>query len=880
MTTRQKKKEAFTHVMENVLGFSDTSSMMLAMNELEYDSIEDIVTMDKEEVMKLSYEMVSSSDTVTIQVPMKSKKKLLHVLWWRDHEVSIKASKLVTTDDWMQLTEEEFDLFVDTVAANMARSSIKSDPDATSTVTVKQVNDFQRGHKRDLTVYKAFNGDRRMWFMTKRNWHSNAANDGIKHLMNNNYIVPPDGTLAKTLFEDQNQYFYNVLQNCVKGGQGLICLRKYELSLDGRKSYLDMLDFYERKENLTLIQTQCNMELSKMRLDRNYQGGPQKFFLAFQNIYLDLENCTGKIVPDEEKIGTLNAAMEDSRFNSVRTTIETLALQTKTPIDYASYLQSLITHAENLKSNTSRTRENNKSERSGGRNNEDNNNGNGGEKSWKKDFSAWVPIHEFKKLSKEEKDKRTKARAAAKRAREAQARHVNALQAPTESQVTPPCNTMVPYESGAQMMMPVQAGNSNYRESTHSGESPTIREIMKSQTKPKGVNSSMTLPPGVYTDQNGRQFQINAIRRLHISNLEIEENKNLCLIDGGSNNGLAGAGMRLYEMAEYPERVDIIGASDNVQDEMKGLPIGTYCAVVTSATGIRCLGLFHNYVGYCQGKSILSTNQSLAYGVKAYAEPRRFGGKQKIVTNEEYVFKLKYKGGLTYLPLEFPSDQDINKLPHVDFCSPGQWNPDEENDGNDDEIWFESMEDEEELSKEEFLDSRDGWFLDEIDLEDPEPERTVTSIKRSLVLAKVYVSGLSYKKKPWDYNALRPYFGWKPVEVIKHTMAAATQYAKNVMRLPMRRHFKSRFPALRVRRLDEVYATDTYYSSVKAHDGSTCVQIYCGRKSMFTDIFGMKTESQMPGTLMDFIRKWGAMNGLFSYNAKAQTSLAVQDILR
>jgi hypothetical protein len=42
----------------------------------------------------------------------------------------------------------------------------------------------------------------------------------------------------------------------------------------------------------------------------------------------------------------------------------------------------------------------------------------------------------------------------------------------------------------------------------------------------------------------------------------------------------------------------------------------------------------------------------------------------------------------------------------------------------------------------------------------------------------------------------------------------------------------------------------------------------------------MKTESQMPGTLLDFIRRWGAMQGLFSDNAKVQTSLAVCDILR
>eukprot|EP00957_Ditylum_brightwellii_P037763 2855584-Ditylum_brightwellii.AAC.1 len=34
----------------------------------------------------------------------------------------------------------------------------------------------------------------------------------------------------------------------------------------------------------------------------------------------------------------------------------------------------------------------------------------------------------------------------------------------------------------------------------------------------------------------------------------------------------------------------------------------------------------------------------------------------------------------------------------------------------------------------------------------------------------------------------------------------------------------------------------------------------------------------MPGTLMDFICKWGAMKGLFSDNAKAQTSMVVKDI--
>eukprot|EP00957_Ditylum_brightwellii_P180227 13729369-Ditylum_brightwellii.AAC.1 len=154
---------------------------------------------------------------------------------------------------------------------------------------------------------------------------------------------------------------------------------------------------------------------------------------------------------------------------------------------------------------------------------------------------------------------------------------------------------------------------------------------MASQIQPREANSSMTRSPaGVYTHQIRHQFQVNDMQHLQLSNLEVEENKELCLTDDGSNIGLAGAGMHLHEMAEHPECVDIIGASNDIQEGMKSLPIGTYCAVVTSATGKHCLGLFYNHVGYCKGKSILSVNKSLAFGIKSYPEPRCFGGKQKI----------------------------------------------------------------------------------------------------------------------------------------------------------------------------------------------------------------------------------------------------------
>eukprot|EP00957_Ditylum_brightwellii_P154928 11791490-Ditylum_brightwellii.AAC.1 len=76
--------------METVVDFKSDSPMIKAMGKLEYDSIENIVTNDKKEVMRLSYIIkVTKGDQsieVTKDVPMELKKKLFHVLWWSDHE--------------------------------------------------------------------------------------------------------------------------------------------------------------------------------------------------------------------------------------------------------------------------------------------------------------------------------------------------------------------------------------------------------------------------------------------------------------------------------------------------------------------------------------------------------------------------------------------------------------------------------------------------------------------------------------------------------------------------------------------------------------------------------------------------------------------------
>ena len=70
-------------------------------------------------------------------------------------------------------------------------------------------------------------------------------------------------------------------------------------------------------------------------------------------------------------------------------------------------------------------------------------------------------------------------------------------------------------------------------------------------------------------------------------------------------------------------------------------------------------------------------------------------------------------------------------------------------------------------------------------------------------------------KKP-DYEALRPYFGWIPAARIRKTLKNTTQWYKAETRFPLQKHYKTRFPAANVDRLNEDVATDTLFSNTPA----------------------------------------------------------------
>ena len=100
-------------------------------------------------------------------------------------------------------------------------------------------------------------------------------------------------------------------------------------------------------------------------------------------------------------------------------------------------------------------------------------------------------------------------------------------------------------------------------------------------------------------------------------------------------------------------------------------------------------------------------------------------------------------------------------------------------------------------------------------------------------------------------------------------------------RYPMRKHFKSRFPAFNIPRRSEEVATGTIFSDTPAIDsGVTMAKNFVGKRTLVTDVYPLNSQQQFVNTLEDNIRYRGAMTKLISDYAKVEISNKVQDILR
>lgn len=159
----------------------------------------------------------------------------------------------------------------------------------------------------------------------------------------------------------------------------------------------------------------------------------------------------------------------------------------------------------------------------------------------------------------------------------------------------------------------------------------------------------------------------------------------------------------------------------------------------------------------------------------------------------------------------------------------------------------------------------------------PEPPLDPGGTSKGSITAEPKVT----TSKAPDWEKMRKFFLWVPSKTVEKTFGATTQYARYPQSDALRKMFKSPFPACNVSRRRESVATDTIYSDTPAiFGGETMAQLFVGRESLVTDVYGMKTSKQFANTLQDVIRQRGAMDKLLSDRAQVEVSNRVLDILR
>ena len=264
------------------------------------------------------------------------------------------------------------------------------------------------------------------------------------------------------------------------------------------------------------------------------------------------------------------------------------------------------------------------------------------------------------------------------------------------------------------------------------------------------------------------------------------------------------------------------------------------------------------------------------------------GGKQRICTIDGYAMPLTCRGGLMYLSiLGKPTDKDLERYPAIHLTGPHEWDPSvldyTHPSGDGEPPWSNDPDDRSAFDPnfDEFGDYTQRAIQTLSILDDS--SSTLTPCPPFMTNQhdfRTYQHAVTHEAP--DYEKFRPYFGWVNVDTVQKTMEQSTQWGVSLPNtFPMKKHLKSRNPALNIPRRHEAVATDTVFSDTPAVDsGVKQAQVFVGRDTLVADAYPLKSGKQFVNTLEDNIRRWGAGGKLLSDSAKTEISHKVMDILR
>ena len=789
----------------------------------------------------------------------------LFKLWFQDYIMMNSG----TPEDWeIEFTEEVWeDFMIEQALRKLKTSPVLTSPapvppmvTSSSAPVVKSTTSVGLPQvKIDVKSYPEFSGTLKDWRVFKQKFMAIAQIHKISEIMGEKYVIPSNGS-DKDIFDQKNTFLQSILEHSLAKGTALTRVTKHSEKQDGRESWMELNRWFEGQGSKETVAKDALTVITTHKLTSNSFGGADKYMEKFENAMQELIRIEKPYDLTMAKINFLSN-IQDPEYKIVKETLEMDSNKDYNDCVIEIRKKSIVVDASRKNNGTYRRANNAQKSKKNSQAN----------KLKEKLGAFWVPADKWKKMSQAEKDEHikksrearnggkpdnstvpkqyTSANAMTQEEKDLYAfSQSSAVSHPTLSShsvaansqatvVSTPDEQLTPHQiqfmnmvrsmkmvSRASMMV-TRACDRKYRDSGDYDKDCLHKPGERyPHSKETSTSKTITIP--------------NRLNKLNRTNQQIDRGE--LLVDGGCDTSLVGHGFKVESTTNRTVTVQGFDASMTMEE----LPVVSAVTAVDLEEGTFILEVNEAIHVPNNPTSLLSTFQVRENGGIVDDVSARHGGKQRIM-KDGIDLPLDLQDGLLFLNTRLPTENERQNCTRIILTSDAVWNVSE----------FRSS-------------ACNSTLL-----------RTEESLFAYVDLPRVLAPSKTTVEKD-DLLELQSKMGWIPLKVLEKTLTCTTRLAKNSLNLPMKQHFKSRYPQLNRNRLREMYSTDTIFSSIPAiGTGCTCMQVFCGKNSKYCKGYGMKTESDGCDVLETFVAEVGAPYHLMNDNARMETSQAWKRIL-
>ena len=351
VVTRVSARAIFDHVMDQILSRNGSDSLKQALVKEGYDDLFTLLSIDDDTIDELSY---PDPDDATKSIDLlRSDKAMIRL--WRDYVLHREASGDPIGEDWLQVTQADFDAFRIS-PANIARlaSTSNMNPSSfnhggTSTLSVSKfskVDLFRKGIKRDMSLFPTLKDER-----YNDSWHrsfvAQARAQDVDNVLDELFV--PSSQEEKDLFAEQQKYIYAVLEAKVLTDVGKSIVRAHEGDFDGRAVYNKLKEHHLKSTKAMIDSSTILSYITSARLGNGeWKGSTEGFILHWQDqvrLYERQVPISDHFSDGQKRIMLENAVHHVSELRQVKNNADLEKTKTGVVLSYDQYLSLLLSAA-------------------------------------------------------------------------------------------------------------------------------------------------------------------------------------------------------------------------------------------------------------------------------------------------------------------------------------------------------------------------------------------------------------------------------------------------------------------------------------------------------------------------------------------------------